>query len=50
MIVADTDEYPKPNTTLEGFSLNYVQTFKKDGVRDSANASGINDVGQWLFL
>lgn len=41
-IVVATDEYPKPNTTLEGLAK-LRPAFKKDGVVTAANASGIND-------
>ena len=41
-LVIDTDEYPKPNTTLEGLAK-LRPAFKKDGVVTAANSSGIND-------
>jgi len=41
-IVIDTDEYPKPGTTLEGLAK-LRPAFKADGVVTAANASGIND-------
>lgn len=41
-IVVDTDEYPKPNTTLDGLAK-LRPAFKKDGVVTAANSSGIND-------
>lgn len=41
-IVIDTDEYPKPGTTLEGLTK-LRPAFKADGVVTAANASGIND-------
>lgn len=41
-LVVDTDEYPKPNTTLEGLAK-LRPAFKKDGVVTAANSSGIND-------
>ncbi|MBP1934061.1 thiolase family protein [Ammoniphilus resinae] len=41
-IIVDTDEHPKPNTTLE--TLGKLRTvFKKDGTVTAGNASGIND-------
>ena len=41
-IVVDTDEYPKPDTTLEKIA-GLRPAFKKDGTVTAANASGIND-------
>lgn len=41
-IIVAMDEYPKPNTTLEGLAK-LRPAFKKDGVVTAANASGIND-------
>lgn len=41
-LVVDTDEYPKPNTTLEGLAK-LRPAFKKDGVVTAANSSGLND-------
>ena len=41
-LIIDTDEYPKPNTTLE--KLASLRTpFKKDGTVTAGNASGVND-------
>ena len=40
--VVDTDEHPRPGTTLEG--LNKLSSaFKKDGTVTAGNSSGIND-------
>ena len=41
-VVVDTDEYPKPNTTMESVGK-LRPAFKKDGVVTAANSSGIND-------
>ena len=41
-IIFDTDEHPKPNTTLEGLAK-LKPAFKKDGTVTAGNASGIND-------
>ena len=40
--VVDTDEGPRPGTTVEGLSK-LKACFKKDGVVTAGNASGIND-------
>ncbi len=48
-IVVDTDEYPKPNSTMEGLAK-LRPTFKKDGVVTAANSSGINDGAAALCL
>jgi acetyl-CoA acyltransferase 2 len=40
--VIDTDEHPRPETTLEKIST-LKPVFKKDGVVTAANASGICD-------
>ena len=41
-VVVDTDEYPKPGTTMETVGK-LRPAFKKDGVVTAANSSGIND-------
>ena len=41
-VVMDTDEYPKPGTTMETVGK-LRPAFKKDGVVTAANSSGIND-------
>jgi acetyl-CoA C-acetyltransferase len=41
-VVFDTDEHPKPDTTLETLAA-LRPVFKKDGVVTPGNASGIND-------
>ena len=41
-VVVDTDEYPKPGTTMESIGK-LRPAFKKDGVVTAANSSGIND-------
>lgn len=48
-IVVDTDEYPKPNSTMEGLAK-LRPAFKKDGVVTAANSSGINDGAAALCL
>ena len=46
---ADTDEHPKPGTTLETLA-GLRPAFKKDGTVTAGNASGINDGGAALVL
>ncbi len=41
-VVFDTDEHPRPNTTMEGLAA-LRPAFKKDGTVTAGNASGIND-------
>lgn len=41
-VVVDTDEYPKPGTTMDTVGK-LRPAFKKDGVVTAANSSGIND-------
>ena len=41
-IVFDTDEHPRPNTTMEALTA-LRPAFKKDGSVTAGNASGIND-------
>ncbi|MEE1228948.1 MAG: acetyl-CoA C-acetyltransferase [Lachnospiraceae bacterium] len=41
-IVVDTDEGPRPGTTMEGLAR-LRPAFKKDGIVTAGNASGIND-------
>jgi acetyl-CoA C-acetyltransferase len=41
-IIVDTDEHPRPGTTLEGLN-NLPPAFKKDGTVTAGNSSGIND-------
>jgi acetyl-CoA C-acetyltransferase len=41
-IVFETDEHPRPNTTLEALAA-LRPAFKKDGTVTAGNASGIND-------
>jgi acetyl-CoA C-acetyltransferase len=41
-VTFDTDEHPKPATTVESLAA-LRPTFKKDGVVTAGNASGIND-------
>jgi acetyl-CoA C-acetyltransferase len=40
--IVDTDEHPRPGTTLEGLSK-LSPAFKKDGTVTAGNSSGIND-------
>lgn len=42
MVVVDTDEHPKINTTMEGLAK-LKPAFKKDGTVTAGNASGMND-------
>ncbi len=48
-IVFDTDEHPKPDTTLEGLAK-LRPAFRKDGTVTPGNASGINDGAAALVL
>lgn len=41
-VIFDTDEHPRPETTLEGLAK-LKPAFKKDGTVTAGNASGIND-------
>ncbi|NLE74337.1 MAG: acetyl-CoA C-acetyltransferase [Actinobacteria bacterium] len=47
--VFDTDEHPRPDTTLEAMGK-LRGAFKKDGTVTAGNASGINDAGACLVL
>lgn len=47
--VVDTDEFPKPDTTLEKLAK-LRPAFKKDGTVTAGNASGINDGGAALIV
>ena len=48
-IVFDTDEYNKPNTTMETLAK-LRPAFKKDGTVTAGNASGINDAGAAMII
>jgi acetyl-CoA C-acetyltransferase len=48
-VVFDTDEHPKPTTTMETLSK-MRPAFKKDGTVTAGNASGINDAAAFLVL
>ncbi|MCX7896722.1 MAG: acetyl-CoA C-acyltransferase family protein [Rhodocyclaceae bacterium] len=48
-VVFDTDEHPKPGTTLETLAK-LKPAFKKDGTVTAGNASGINDAAAFLVL
>lgn len=48
-ILVDTDEYPRPDTTLEKLAA-LKPAFKKDGTVTAGNASGINDGAAALIL
>ncbi|MGF1445565.1 MAG: beta-ketothiolase BktB [Pikeienuella sp.] len=48
-IIFDTDEHPKPDTTLEALAK-LKPAFKKDGTVTPGNASGINDGAAALVL
>ncbi|MCH8953296.1 MAG: acetyl-CoA C-acyltransferase, partial [Proteobacteria bacterium] len=48
-IVFDTDEHPKPATTLEDLA-GLRPAFKKDGTVTAGNASGINDAAAAIVL
>jgi acetyl-CoA C-acetyltransferase len=48
-VVFDTDEYVKPNTTMEALAK-LKPAFKKDGTVTAGNASGINDGAAFFVL
>jgi acetyl-CoA C-acetyltransferase len=48
-IVFDTDEHPRPNTTMEALAA-LRPAFKKDGTVTAGNASGINDGAAALVI
>ena len=48
-VVFDTDEHPKPGTTLEALTK-MRPAFKKDGTVTAGNASGVNDAAAFLVL
>src|SRR5574338_200064 len=48
-VVFDTDEHPKPNTTMESLAK-MKPAFKKDGTVTAGNASGINDGAAFMVL
>ena len=47
--VFDTDEHPKPGTTIEALAK-MKPAFKQDGTVTAGNASGINDAAAFLVL
>jgi len=48
-VVFDTDEHPKPGTTIEQLAK-MRPAFKKDGTVTAGNASGVNDAAAFLVL
>ncbi|NWG31242.1 MAG: acetyl-CoA C-acyltransferase family protein [Rhodocyclaceae bacterium] len=48
-VVFDTDEHPRPGTTMEALAK-MKPAFKKDGTVTAGNASGINDAAAFLVL
>ncbi len=48
-VTFDTDEHPKPNTTMEALAK-MRPAFKKDGTVTAGNASGINDGAAFFVL
>jgi len=48
-VVFDTDEHPRPGTTMETLAK-MKPAFKKDGTVTAGNASGINDAAAFLVL
>jgi len=48
-VIFDTDEHPKPGTTIE-ILAKMKPAFKKDGTVTAGNASGINDAAAFLVL
>jgi len=49
VVVIDTDEHPKPNTTMESLAA-LKPAFIKDGTVTAGNASGINDGASAMLL
>lgn len=49
MNMADTDEHPRPDTTLESLAK-LKPAFKKDGTVTAGNASGINDGASAMII
>jgi len=47
--IVDTDEHPRPNTTLEALAK-LPPVFKKDGTVTAGNSSGMNDAAAALVL
>ncbi len=48
-VLFDTDEHPRPGTTMESLAK-MRPAFKKDGTVTAGNASGINDAAAFLVL
>ncbi|MYL20851.1 acetyl-CoA C-acyltransferase [Halobacillus litoralis] len=48
-VVFDTDEHPRPNSTLEGMAK-LPPAFRKDGSVTAANSSGLNDAASALTI
>jgi acetyl-CoA acyltransferase len=48
-ILADTDQHPRPNTTLEGLAA-LKPAFREDGRVTAGNASGLNDGAAAVLL
>jgi acetyl-CoA C-acetyltransferase len=48
-VLFDTEEHPRPDTTLEGLAA-LKPAFKKDGTVTAGNASGVNDCAAALVL
>ena len=48
-VVVDTDEYPKPGTTMEGLAK-LRASFKDGGTVTAGNASGMNDASSGVIL
>ena len=49
MVMFDTDEHPKADTTLEALGKLKL-AFKKDGTVTAGNASGLNDAGSCMIM
>ncbi len=47
--MVDTDEHPRPETTVEGLAK-LPPAFKKDGTVTAGNSSGVNDAGAALVV
>jgi len=48
-VLFDTEEHPRPDTTLEGLAA-LKPAFKKDGTVTAGNSSGVNDAAAALVL
>lgn len=49
LVIFDTDEHPKADTSMEALSK-LKPVFKKDGTVTAGNASGLNDAGSCILM